>query len=392
MSPWTSADTIRTRLNKAWDQGRLLMPPGDDDYPLRLPLKGPGPGELGTRYDQVRCWVQQWAELESQQLLTLEWRETNSREIGRNRLPVAVLFGAPAQAFAFIGKLRTAQRFSRLRQQILDAFPPLQAWLERRALQALELHDQWPRLLAVLQWLRDHPRPGIYIRQLELPGIDTKFIERHKKVLMELLDIVLEPDQLDDRARGQGGFEQRYGFRAKPAQIRFRLLDPDLYLQGLGDLQIPIGDFARLDLPVDRIFITENDINGLAFPDQARALVIFGLGYGLDSLKEAHWLAGKAIWYWGDIDSHGFAMLDQLRSYLPQSRSLLMDRTTLLAHETLWGNEPRPTRRPLPRLTAEEQALYEDLCLDRIAPSLRLEQERIGFDHLGAALRSGGGH
>ena len=114
--------------------------------------------------------------------------------------------------------------------------------------------------------------------------------------------------------------------------------------------------------------------------------MVFGLGYGLDSLKSAGWLNGTTIHYWGDIDSHGFAMLDQLRSYFPHTRSLLMDRATLLAREALWGREPTPTRKPLARLSAAEQALYQDLCLDHIAPSLRLEQERIGFTHVLEAL------
>ncbi|MCB1696621.1 MAG: hypothetical protein KDI34_10340 [Halioglobus sp.] len=39
------------------------------------------------------------------------------------------------------------------------------------------------------------------------------------------------------------------------------------------------------------------------------------------------------------------------------------------------------------RLDADEQALYLDLCRDHLAPSLRLEQERIGFAHLLEALR-----
>ncbi len=384
MSHWTSPGDLRSQLQRQWERGRLLT--SSQLFPLRLPLRGPTPGELGERFEEVRDWVRVWAQQEENQGLALEWREVNSRQIGRNRLPAAVLFRDRERALACIGKHRAGRDFDRLRAQILASFPMLRDWLERRPLQALDLKDQWPRLLAVLDWLRAHPRPGVYIRQLELAGVDTKFIEGHRKVLTELLDLVLDQAQIDDTARGSSGFEQRYGFRAKPTQIRFRLLDPALYLGGLGDLQIPAEDFAHFAPPVEHVFITENDINGLAFPDVPRALVVFGLGYGLDSLKSAGWLDDTTIHYWGDIDSHGFAMLDQLRSYFPHTRSLLMDRATLLAHEALWGREPIPTRKPLARLSAGEQALYQDLCLDHIAPSLRLEQERIGFTHVLEAL------
>lgn len=384
MSRWTTADDLRGQLLKLWNRGRLLADP--EIFPLRLSLRGPQAGELGARFADVRDWVQLWAQQEEQKGLTVEWREINYREIGRNRLPAAVLFQQRDQALAYIGKRQSGRDFDRLQEQILPLFPELRDWLVRKPLQTLELKEQWPRLLMVLDWLRAHPRPGLYIRQIELPGVDTKFIEGHRKVLAELLDGVLEPAHIDFAARGISSFEQRYGFRAKPAQIRFRLLDTRLYVQGLSDLQIPLEDFARLEFPVERVFITENDINGLAFPDFPHSLVVFGLGYGLDSLKGANWLADTDIHYWGDIDSHGFAMLDQLRSYFPHAHSLLMDRPTLLAHEALWGSESNPTRKSLLRLKPEEQALYQDLCLDRIAPSLRLEQERIGIAHLQQAL------
>ncbi len=387
MSRWTSPEDLRSRLQRYWDKGLLLSVDGQSPgFPLRLPLRGPGASDLGTRYTQARDWVRQWAQLESQADCALQWREVNSRQIGRNALPVAALFHNRDQALAWIGKRQAARDFDRIRGEMLARFGALSGWLERRPLQALALKREWPKLIAVLQWLGEHPRPGIYLRQLDLPGVDTKFIEGHKKVLAELLDQVLDPAQVDDTARGNAGFEARYGFRAKPTPIRFRLLDPALYLHGLGDLQIPAEDFAGLGLQVENVFITENEINGLAFPDVPRSMVIFGLGYGLDKLSKTNWLADKVIHYWGDIDTHGFAMLDQLRSYFPRARSFLMDRSTLLANEPLWGFEPKPTRKPLQRLHKAEQELYQDLCFDRLAPSLRLEQERIGFRYLREAL------
>ncbi|NOR71388.1 MAG: hypothetical protein GQ532_17115, partial [Methylomarinum sp.] len=33
--------------------------------------------------------------------------------------------------------------------------------------------------------------------------------------------------------------------------------------------------------------------------------------------------------YWGDLDTHGFAILSRLRHYYPQVKSILMDEKTL---------------------------------------------------------------
>ena len=63
-----------------------------------------------------------------------------------------------------------------------------------------------------------------------------------------------------------------------------------------------------------------------------------------------------------------------------------MDRDTLLAFETLWGEEEKQTLRDLPRLNPEERALYDDLRDNRIRKNLRLEQERIGFGWVESAL------
>jgi hypothetical protein len=131
---------------------------------------------------------------------------------------------------------------------------------------------------------------------------------------------------------------------------------------------------------VQTLLIVENEINFLALPAIDRAVAIFGSGYGWAMLAQARWLERCRLYYWGDIDTHGFAILDQLRGHFSHAESLLMDRTTLLAHQAFWGKEDKPTRIELTRLREHERALYNDLRDNRIAPDLRLEQEQIGFN------------
>jgi len=94
---------------------------------------------------------------------------------------------------------------------------------------------------------------------------------------------------------------------------------------------------------------------------------------------------GGALHYWGDIDTHGFAILDQLRAHFPLARSFLMGRRPLLAHQDQWVTEPKPTQRDLRRLDPDERCLYDDLRWRRLGDQpLRLEQDRIAY---GEALR-----
>ena len=109
-------------------------------------------------------------------------------------------------------------------------------------------------------------------------------------------------------------------------------------------------------------------------------------GYGLDALRDAKWLRACAVHYWGDIDTHGFAILDRLLSWLPNANPLLMDRTTFLAHREQWGSEPSQETRDLYRLGEREARLYDDLRCNRLGESLRLEQERVRYSALQQAL------
>jgi hypothetical protein len=116
------------------------------------------------------------------------------------------------------------------------------------------------------------------------------------------------------------------------------------------------------------------------------SMVIFGAGYGFEVLKKATWMQSRTLYYWGDIDTHGFAILDQLRTNFPTAVSFLMDQETLLVHQLHWGQETQPEHRDLSRLTSSELELYDDLRQNRLARQLRLEQERIGFEWVARAL------
>jgi hypothetical protein len=291
-------------------------------------------------------------------------------------------------ALRLIGKTRAVRRFDSLSETTLARFPALAPRLARKPLTLLEHADDWNSILAVVDYFSSHPRPGLYLRQLDIPGVDSKFIEARRGLIGELLDCALPEHAIDTDASGVKGFNRRYGLRQAPPLIRFRLLDPTLFIHGLSDLSIPPEQFAALNLPVKRVFITENKINGLAFPDARDALVIFGLGYGLDRLKDIAWLHRVSLHYWGDIDTHGFAILNRLRASFPEAASLLMDCETLMAHRNLWGQEPLIDRfdGELSRLTETEQSLFTDLKYNRLADGVRLEQERIGFGWLQSRL------
>ncbi len=386
---WTTPADLCVQVQRLWDRGDLLRASVSDaaPWPVRLTLKSPSAADLSDCFESVRDWVRAVAGTPH---VRIEWREWNHRVQGMQRLPAAVWVDTLEAALALVGKAREVQRFEALWQQTVAVQPALREWVRRRPLQALDLADRWERLLAVVAWLQAHPQPAVYLRQVDAQGVDSKFIEAHRGVLTELLDLALPPEAVDTRASGTAQFARRFGFLEKPVRIRFRLLDPAMpSLPGCHeqpDITLDATSFAALALPIDRLFITENETNFLAFPQMEKAIVVFGAGYGWDALARATCLHRCRLYYWGDIDTHGFAILDQLRGYFPHVASLLMDRETLLAHRLHWGEEPEPARHDLSRLTTDESAIYDELRFDCLQPRLRLEQERIGYDWLGDRL------
>ncbi|QIK37670.1 hypothetical protein GWK36_06375 [Caldichromatium japonicum] len=51
---------------------------------------------------------------------------------------------------------------------------------------------------------------------------------------------------------------------------------------------------------------------------------IIDTGYGWEALAQGPWLNACQLYYWGDLDTHGFAILDGLRNHFPQG-GLLAD-------------------------------------------------------------------
>ena len=388
---WTTPADVRAQVQRLWDRGQLLAArlDGTSLFPWSVRSTRPEARELSDRFAEAREWIRD-LDVNSKRAVgagyDIVWAEVEHRQLGLNRVPQALVVPSEDDALALIGKRRQAQLFDSLVLLTRAGCPELLTWVARRPLALLEHAADWERILAVVAWFRDHPRPGLYTRQIDLPAVHTKFLESRKRLLAELLDLALPAAAIDAEALGAQHFEQRYGLLAKPTLLRFRILDERLRLHGLDDVTTPVAQFARLDLPVRRVFITENEINGLAFPAVPASLVIFGLGYGLERLARIPWLADKAIFYWGDLDTHGFAMLDAVRALFPGAQSLLMDRETLLAHRPLWVEEPDRCEKDLPRLTAAEREVYQELRSDRHGRQVRLEQERIAFGHLRRTL------
>jgi hypothetical protein len=143
-------------------------------------------------------------------------------------------------------------------------------------------------------------------------------------------------------------------------------------------VEAPLDELARLPLTPRSVIVVENLATGLALPDFPGCVAFMKLGNAVSVLGELPWVRETNAVYWGDVDTHGFAILDRARRAVPQLRSVLMDEHTLVEHQTLWGTEPAVCPdSELFTLTFDERDVYLGLRQHRWGKQVRLEQERL---------------
>jgi hypothetical protein len=388
---WTRVGDLVAILRRRWDKGQYLREyaTGETWLPVTLPVRAPTATELLNDFDEARAWVERFRRdshtAGGRPRFKIENRTIKGKNLGSNDVPARIRLDSFGDLCALLGTTDHVRALDGIIDQTDCLLPALVPWVKRNPHVAIENRTIWPHLLATVQWISEHDTSRLYLRHIDVAGVDTKFVERNQRILSTLLTQVLPHDRL---ALDRSGFARRFGFRAKPDYTRFRLLGPvSTFPPGLSELRLRTDELAALDVPVTTVFVVENEVSYLAFPDVGDAMVIFGEGFQLTTLEALGWLHHKQIVYWGDIDTHGFAILNRLRSRFLSVTSILMDRETLLAHPDQYVSEPEPTAGPQPHLTEAEGAMYRDLIEDRYGPAVRLEQERVRFSLLHRALR-----
>lgn len=362
---------------------------GEGRWPVVVSLGRPTEAEAEQYVDSTRAWVESWQRWKGPGQLT--WSQHRWRRMGAQRLPEQLILEGPADVAEWIdegeGWARARSRF----RQFAERWPRLAAKLPRYFDSLATYSDtDIERLLAVIGWLESHPRSNLYPRQLPVAGLDTKWLEARKSFVADLVGTLARSvngiSQAGTTATSNSAdtrdFHAICGLRRPPTTVRLLVLDAALRqrINGLRDITVSVDELAIAALPAKRFYVVENVQTALAFDDLPESVVIMGLGYGIDILARIAWLKYCECTYWGDLDTHGFAILSRARAHFPHAKSFMMDEATLLRFRALWSTEPEQVAvDELPNLKPSEHDLFRDLKRQRWAANVRLEQERIDW-------------
>lgn len=380
-------DVQKELIRRFQNKHREWLGPGNSNetentrWPLEINLGIPTEEAALKQPEGVRAWVTAWQKWQG--VGTLIWSDRRWRSLGAQRLPGKLVLPGPADVASWAGEAARWGGASMRHAEITARWPSLRLVITRYFDVLADYSEtDYRRLYTMLEWIIANPNSSLYPRQLPIAGLDSKWLEGRKGLLSDLVATI-------KGEVGERDFFQVCGLKPLPHLIRMRILDQVLSKQigGLTDILAPWEELACLDLSVTKVFVVENLQTGLAFPDIPGAVVFMRLGYNVDVLARLPWIAKAKCIYWGDLDTHGFAILSRARTYFPAFQSILMDEETLFKHEALWVEEKQPhAADELPLLSELEQKLYKGIKQHQWGQNVRLEQERIAWDYAWSLL------
>jgi len=375
-----SPDKIRRRaLNRYEDFLRSLCT-GESFFPLAV--FGAGMSKVGD-FEADRAAIETLRKQSKEQAgfgYTIAWEERNFRRLGMQKIPGELSFETRDDYVRFIGKVTEVRQFQADYELIRCRCPELLSWVHTKPSRIIAHVGSWDGLLNVCLYLKDRPCPNCYLRELPVV-VDTKFVEHHTGILSELLPIAAPATVRTN----DGRFETRFGFRFKQPLVRARFLDLRLATHhgfSISDFATPLDQFRSLPFGGSDVLIVENEMTFLTLPSLPKTIAIWGAGDAAALLTTVTWLDSCRLFYWGDMDCHGFETLSHLRRCFPRVRSVLMDADAFCEHSGFAVSAAKAHSKEKLELTADEQTQYAYL----VAKGRLLEQERIPNVYSGPRL------
>lgn len=346
---------------------------GEDPFPLPIPYKRAARAGDPAALIRLKNFLRAESKAQNGFGPTIEFETTRTRRYGDGVLAGDISFDSLDDLTRYIGKKAEAGRVIAHAAIVTAAFPGARNWTAAQ-LRRLAEGDAaaWDGIVRAVRYFCEHPKPWVYPREVPL-GLHTKFLEEHHTVIIELLRSIT-PEVLNE---SYTSWQDRLGLRSSSEMIEGRFLDPDLAPQLPQHMLAPVKEWNRCAFNPSWVLITENRTTLLTLGALPGCLALLGKGYAAKRLAQIEQLRLVRVFYWGDIDQHGFEILASLRSLLPNTHSCLMDEETLDRCQAQIGQESVTSTLPsafvAANLSAAEQVVWQRCGLEH----LRLEQENI---------------
>ncbi len=362
-----SPSDISERLTKQWQNGsmreqRLLSA---DAWPIQVGIGFPSAQLFVEQPAAVREHIATWRKIKIGQV---NWAEKKYiKSSAPITLPKDWQINSPSDWAAATRNANVKKEFNALGQIVAVVDSIFHSLIIRKRYLVIEKPvEEVIQAAHVALNLTPNCAQGKPLRALSVANCDSKFFERNRNLITNLLDVIFD-DAVSDL-----GLERFLG--AVDENDHWLLVAPlDNQLLPFQQLRIRATELTKTELTASYIVIVENEKCLHQLPQQSDTIAILGAGLNLSWLK-ASWLKKKTLAYWGDMDTWGLTMLADARAKQSHLSSLLMNQDTFDKYaEKFAVTEPqRAEPQPPSYLTKKEGEFYMKLF---VADKGRLEQE-----------------
>lgn len=390
-------DDIYQKIKDQYAKGKIFLYILESDYSFTIKLKKPTSNEFLHNY---KLYSDFYRKLACDKDLKVAYTSFKHIKFGEQKIPSYIYFENENDFYKAL-KLNSTQitkhhNFINYINKLIKQYSCLEEYIKKNIVKLFNCHHL-DKIIKVVNYISVHDVSHIYLRELCLDGIDTKFIEHNRTQISNLLDILKDDININITCKDINSFAKRYGFKSKPTLIKFRSLDTsNLFLNKLNIEQaialdkncfdkLQVDDFAK----IKRAFIIENEISFLSFPKIKDAIAIFGSGYAAITLADANFLHNLELFYFGDLDTDGFAIANALAQKFNNCKfqTILMNEQVLAKFYQNAVVDTNFKNINLMYLDAQAQTCFKALQEHKYGQKLRLEQEFIPFDYIKANLK-----
>ena len=367
-----SPNEVSKRLRKQWERAdtreqRLLQPEG---WPIQLRLGKPSATELCEQLSKVLEHVQAWRAIETGTVIWQDFKYQSTENAVA--IPMVWQLHTPSEWVSTMDDASIQLEYDKLGSIVKTAEPQFHSLLVRQRQFILEKTEaEISQAMQLALELEPGLAQGMPLRSISLVGIDSKFFERHRKLINALLDV-----RFKNAVNDQG--LETFLDAAHDNDHWLLVVDLDGDLLPFQRQRVRDEELRSRPLPASHIIIVENEQCVHQLPTLSNTIAILGAGLNLSWMTNS-WLGAKQLAYWGDIDTWGLKMLARAREHQSHLEPILMVESlyTSFCDQRATIEPSHAGETPPDSLNREETELYRRLVR---AKRGRLEQEFIPKD------------
>ncbi|WP_202109044.1 DUF3322 domain-containing protein [Succinivibrio dextrinosolvens] len=346
--------------------------------PVRIYLGAPTKDEdVLKNKDEFLAFCEDWhKELTAGKV---DFIEKNYPEIGTIEVPIHLVFDRIEQIATWAGHLveyHTAEmRLNTLQLKLPEL---VDAGVENiNYLTSLDDAD-FIRFVDVCRWLCQNRNSGMMIRQIPVRGVDTEWFESHRILILNFLRDYLDlPPMRRDVLQ--------LGLVPPTQPVRAIFLDNVLRSKvgGLRDLGITIRDLNKLDIKPRKVLLFDDLATALSIPD-IPGVVILVLTSNIGDICKIPWVARSQVAYVSGVEMRSFAVINNIRVYIPNAVSVTLNKEVFDADKDLWSFDDIEIQElnSSMALTVQESMLYNMLAAGVFGKRARIPQERMPLQQI----------